>query len=229
MVQNYPLVSVIIPVYNSAKFLEETLQSVHDQTYPAIEIIVVDDGSTDDSAEIAQSYSGVNYTYQENQGVSVARNTGISKAGGEYIAFLDADDVWLPEKLLVQIDFMLKNPAYKITTTDKINFLEAGTELPDHLKQKDDWQTMEENIPSTMVAHRSVFNKIGNYSPDYQSSEDVEWIWRAKDANILIKKIEKKLVRRRFHGSNLSWILVKDHKANIMRILKESITRKKMS
>lgn len=224
--KNLPLVTVIIPVYNGGKFLEEALQSVFDQTYQNMEIIVVDDGSTDNSADIAQRYPGVNYIYQENQGVSVARNTAITKAKGEFIAFLDSDDFWMPDKLSIQIEYMLRNPEFRITTTDKTNFLEPGTQLPNHLKQIDNWETMEENIPSTMVVHHSVFKEIGNYSPDYRASEDIEWIWRATDASISIKKVEKNLVRRRLHGSNLSWVMVKDHKTNLMRILRESVARK---
>lgn len=227
--KNLPLVTVIIPVYNGGKFLEEALQSVFDQTYQNIEIVVVDDGSTDNTAEIAQSFSQVHYIYQENQGVSVARNTAISRAGGEYIAFLDADDIWMPDKLSIQIEYMLGNPEFRITTTDKTNFLEPGTQLPNHLKQIDNWESMEENIPSMMMVHHSVFKEIGYYSPDYKASEDTEWIWRAMDAKIPIKKIEKNLVRRRLHGSNLSWVMVKDHKANLMRILRESVARKKRS
>lgn len=225
--KNLPLVSVIIPVYNGAKFLEEALQSVFAQDYSNLEIIVVDDGSTDNSAEIVQRFPWVKYIYQKNQGVSVARNTAITKASGEYIAFIDSDDIWMPEKLSVQIEVMLKHTEFRITTTDKTNFLEPGTQLPRHLEQLDDWETMEEIIPSTMLIHKSVFSEIGKFSPDYKSSEDIEWIRRAIDANISIKKIEKNLVRRRLHGENLSWVMVSDHKTNLMRILRESVARKK--
>ncbi|MDX1640985.1 MAG: glycosyltransferase family A protein [Balneolaceae bacterium] len=171
-----PLISVIIPVYNGAEFIDETLKSAFSQTYSNIEIIVVDDGSTDHTSEIVAKYPDVHYIYQENQGVSVARNTAISAAKGNYIAFLDADDIWMPDKLTIQMEFMRKNPEIRIVTTEKENFMEPGTELPDYLKPNYKWETVGENLPSTMIVHRSVFEEIGYYSPEYSSGEDREWL-----------------------------------------------------
>ena len=102
--QKQPLVSVIIPVYNREKFLAEAIDSVLAQTYRPIEIIVIDDGSTDKSGEIARSYAETKYIYQDNQGVSVARNIGVDAAQGEFLAFLDSDDMWLHNKLETQIN-----------------------------------------------------------------------------------------------------------------------------
>src|SRR5918995_6377717 len=93
------LVSVVIPCYNQAHFLGEAIVSVLAQSYPRFEIIVVDDGSTDDTPEVAARYPGVRYVYQNNQGVSAARNSGLARSEGEYVVFLDADDRLLPEAL----------------------------------------------------------------------------------------------------------------------------------
>jgi len=98
-----PLVSVVIPVYNAEPFLREALDSVLAQDYEPFEVIVVDDGSTDGSGTIARSYPEVRYLRQENQGPAVARNAGIAAAQGEFLAFFDADDVMLPNKLSVQV------------------------------------------------------------------------------------------------------------------------------
>lgn len=99
-----PTISVVIPCYNGARFLRETLESVRAQTYPVLEVLVVDDGSTDDSAAIAESYGGpVRVLRQRNQGESVARNRGLDEAQGAWVAFLDADDLWKPEKLEWQL------------------------------------------------------------------------------------------------------------------------------
>ena len=94
-----PLVSVVVPVYNGEAFLRETLDSVFAQDYDPIEVIVVDDGSTDGSARIAQSYSEVRYHWQENAGPAAARNRGIEVAQGEFVAFVDSDDIILPHKV----------------------------------------------------------------------------------------------------------------------------------
>lgn len=109
-----PIVSVVTPVYNAALFLEETIQSVLNQTYPHWEMILVDDCSTDASFEIANAYSEKDsriksFQLTENQGAGVGRNFGIKEAAGSYIAFLDADDLWFPEKLQTQLDFMMKH------------------------------------------------------------------------------------------------------------------------
>jgi len=104
------LVSVIIPCYNQAHFLDEAIESVLTQTYPNREIIVVDDGSTDNTAEVAGRYSAVRHIYQENAGPSAARNTGVTKSRGEYLVFLDADDRLLPEALEIGVDCLRQHP-----------------------------------------------------------------------------------------------------------------------
>jgi len=107
------LVSVIIPTYNSDKYLSDSIESALAQTYPHVEIIVIDDGSTDNTKKVVEPYLGIiTYLYKENAGPASARNLGIAKSHGEYIAFLDADDYWLPEKLKIQIDFFQSNPQY---------------------------------------------------------------------------------------------------------------------
>src|SRR5213078_156464 len=110
MTDEQPLVSVIIPVYNGARYLRAALESVFAQTYRPIEVIVVDDGSGDDSGVIAQSFPDVHFIHQENQGVAAARNHGFDAARGEFIAFLDQDDLWTPEKLKVQVNYLLNHP-----------------------------------------------------------------------------------------------------------------------
>src|SRR6476660_1471039 len=110
MTEEKPLVSVIIPVYNGTCYLRAALESVFAQTYRPFEVIVVDDGSLDDSGVIAQSFDDVRYIHQENQGVAAARNNGIEVARGEFLAFLDQDDLWTPEKLKLQMGHLLSDP-----------------------------------------------------------------------------------------------------------------------
>ena len=119
--ENYGLVSVIMPSYNTAKYIAETIESVRSQTYPYWELIIVDDCSTDDTDSVVAQYlsdSRIRYLKNEkNSGAAISRNYALREAKGKWVAFLDSDDVWLPEKLEIQIDFMLKNN-YKFTCTD---------------------------------------------------------------------------------------------------------------
>ena len=103
-----PLVSIIIPTYNCARYLPEAVNSALGQTCNSLEVIIIDDGSADETQEVLKPYSDrILYLYQANKGVSAARNRGIAMAQGEFIAFLDADDVWLPEKLEKQLACLL--------------------------------------------------------------------------------------------------------------------------
>ncbi|MEO9255789.1 MAG: glycosyltransferase family A protein, partial [Tepidiformaceae bacterium] len=105
-----PLVSVIIPMYNSARYIAAALESVYAQDFTSFEIIVVDDGSTDGSADIARAHGTALLLRQENLGPAAARNAGLRGANGTLIAFLDSDDIWLPQKLRLQVDFLAANP-----------------------------------------------------------------------------------------------------------------------
>ncbi len=107
---NSPLVSVVIPVYNGEKFIANSISSVLNQTYQPVEIIVVDDGSEDGTAEIIRSFEDVKYIYQVNQGHGQAKNAGIEASSGYYLAFNDADDIWEPNKLNLQIKIFKKIP-----------------------------------------------------------------------------------------------------------------------
>jgi len=108
--ESQPLVSVIIPAFNCASFIRDALRSVSEQSYPSVELLVIDDGSTDETPYIVQSQPGVRYLRQDNRGPSAARNAGIAAARGDYIAFLDADDLWMPDKLARQVSLLQQYP-----------------------------------------------------------------------------------------------------------------------
>jgi len=225
--QEQPLVSVIIPVYNREKFLAAAVDSVFAQTYRPIQVIIDDDGSTDQSGAIARSFADVEYIYQENQGVSVARNTGIDAAQGEFVAFLDSDDLWLPRKLETQINYMLEHPEVDITSTKIENFIEAGTEIPSWFDSEESASLVQKFVfVQTMVMRKAVFLQVGYFLPDFRSSEDTEWIWRSKDSKVSIDQISEILTLRRLHGENLSWQTKLEQKTNLFRIMRQSIKRK---
>ncbi|MEW6536019.1 MAG: glycosyltransferase [Candidatus Auribacterota bacterium] len=182
-----PAVSVVIPTYNSGKYLLQTLQSVLNQTYKDFEILVVDDGSTDNTQQIIQSVirqhpDKIRYMYQENSGVGAARNNGIRHARGQYIAFLDADDVWLPQKLQVQIDFIQRNSEYDFVFSDVIAMDENGHNGKRMMQFKKPrsgyifYDLLEENFISlpTSFVKRDCIEKVGYFCEDriIMSAED---------------------------------------------------------
>jgi len=226
--KNLPLVSVVIPLYNYAKYIAAGLDSVFAQTYSPIEVIVIDDGSTDNSANVVRAYSKVRYFYQKNQGVAVARNMGITQTTGEFIAFLDADDLWEPDKLKIQMQYMLENPEIIITATKVLSFLEPDTRIPTWFKSERELGETNGIVLSAVVVRSRIFSQIGDFSPSFCPSEDTEWLCRVKDAQINLVTIPKPLTLRRLHGYNLTWQMISTASSRTLRIFRESLARKSL-
>jgi glycosyltransferase involved in cell wall biosynthesis len=223
-----PFVSVIIPVYNGARFISEAIESACMQNYDSIEIIVVDDGSTDDTSSIVQSFKNIRYIYQPNQGVAAARNTGIHKSRGELIAFLDADDYWASNKLNLQVDCLLKHPNVGYILGMQRNFLEYGIERPFWLKEE---HLLKEHIgflPTSLI-RKGIFDIVGLFNADYSISEDVEWFSRVADANIPKMVVPEVVLYRRIHNSNLGYQLKGGSGRPLwLKALRASVHRKRM-
>ena len=220
------LISVIIPVYNGDRFIMETIDSVIGQYYKNIEIIVVDDGSTDKSASIVKSYKNLKYIYQSNKGPSSARNTGITLSKGAYIAFLDCDDIWYPEKLSVQEEFLRNNPDIGFVFAHRKMITEEGIPKPPWYRE----HLFEKPSPvlgaSAILARRNVFEKVGGYNTDFRFGENAEWLSRAKDIGIKMEILDDVLLDQRLHDENQTYHL-DEMRSNILKALKNSIDRKK--
>jgi len=177
------LVSVIIPTWNRASFVSEAIQSVLKQTCHDFELIVIDDGSTDNTREMVAKYgSRVRYFYQENQGVSAARNAGIRLAQGEYLAFLDSDDLWHKRKLAVQLEVLQTDPSVKICYTNEI-WRRNGKHLNQKKKhQKYSGWIFEPMLPlclisaSSILLAREVLDQVGVFDENLPVCEDYD-LW----------------------------------------------------
>jgi glycosyltransferase involved in cell wall biosynthesis len=180
MTEQHPLVSVIIPVHNGARYLRAALESVFAQTYRPFEVIVVNDGSVDDSGDIAQSFDEVRYIYQANHGVATARNNGVDVARGEFFAFLDQDDLWIPEKLKLQMGELLSNHDLGYTLTQQQFFLEPGDTLPAWFRKELFSEVHTGWVLGTLVVRRTAFEKVGNFATGYSAASDGDWFFRAK-------------------------------------------------
>ena len=226
MTEEHPLVSVIIPVYNGARFLRAALESVFAQTYRPFEVIVVNDGSTDDSGVIAQSFPEVRYIQQENQGVAAARNRAIEAAEGEFFAFLDQDDLWTPEKLKLQIEYLQSHPDVGYTLTQQQFFLEPGTSLPAWFR-KDLLAAVHTGwVLGTLVVRRNVFEQVGNFATGYSAANDSDWFFRAKTAEIPMAVVPELLLLKRVHEANDSG-RAKEILSELLKVVKVSLDRQR--
>jgi len=175
-------ISVIIPVFNRESTISRAIDSVLNQTYKSLEIIVVDDGSTDKTAEILKSYSNnIKVIHQKNSGVSVARNNGIKNSIGEWIALLDSDDEWLPNKLKLEVDYINENLDMKILQTEEI-WIRNGKRIdPKKYHKKIAGNIFQKSLelclvsPSAVIFKRSLFNEIGEFDEDLPVCEDYDY------------------------------------------------------
>lgn len=206
-----PKVSVIIPAFNSERFIKKTIQSVIDQEYPNVETICVDDGSTDGTGkEVTGNFPSVVYRRQENKGVATARNLGIEISTGEYIAFLDSDDTWLPEKLAQQMALVAENPSVKIVHTNiRLDTHGTITDSPyprDHQSGRIFDNLLLQNgsvVCSTLLVKKECIEKVGTFDEELRTSEDVHLFLRLAyyyDFHFL----PKALVTKYHHDSNLT-------------------------
>jgi glycosyltransferase involved in cell wall biosynthesis len=173
------LISVIIPCYNRGKYLGKAIESVVSQTYKHYEIVVVDDGSTDSTKSIAESYSFVKYVYQSNQGPSAARNKGIDCSTGNYLIFLDSDDWLLPEALNINLGFLLRNPELAFVSGAHAVFYEDGSKNHEVRTEviKDNYLSLLESnyigMIATVLFHRWAFDSI-RYDTSLKTCEDYD-------------------------------------------------------
>lgn len=224
--QPRPLVSVIVAVKNGAAFLAAALRSIFQQNYSPLDVLVVDGQSTDDTAHIANSFDKVRYIWQENQGIANARNTGLQAAHGNLIAFLDHDDLWMPDKLSLQVAYLESHPDILYTFTQVQFFLEQGHPLRPGFKAESFQAGQVGCVTSTLLARRAVFERVGEFNPALAIGGDVDWFARARDADIPMHVLSKVLVLKRIHADNLS-ANVKTNKIELLKVIRQSVQRKR--
>jgi glycosyltransferase involved in cell wall biosynthesis len=207
-----PLVSVIIPNYNYAKYLREAVDSVLSQTYQHIEIIVVDDGSKDKSREIIESYGEkIKSILQKNQGVSAARNNGVAESKGEYIAFLDADDAWLPAKIEMEMEMFVADPEIGMVHVSIVEMGDAGNRLLERMDGMAGWiseEFLRFERPvvlgggSGILVRRNAFDEVGGFDTRLSTSADWDFFYQVS-SRFKVAFVPEILLKYRIHGSNM--------------------------
>ncbi len=227
MNNHLPSISVIIPVYNAEQYLAEALESVLEQSYPPSEIIIVNDGSSDRSRVVAESFvPQVSVLHQSNQGISAARNLGIREAQGDYLAFIDADDIWLKDKLQDQIKVFKQDENVDVVYGHARQFY--SPDLPQEIKEKllIRQQILPAHVACAMLIKRRAFMRVGLFSTSLVVGVDQDWYIRAKDTGLNSVLLPQILFMRRIHEGNQGRRM--KHLTNTrLHILKAAIDRRR--
>lgn len=201
-----PLVSCIIPCFNGERYLEAAIDSILQQTHRQLELIVVDDGSTDDSAAVVRRFGDrVLYHVQENRGPAGACNTGLALASGEYIAFLEQDDLWLPGKIRRQLEEFAANVQLGYCVGHIQNFWvpELQAEAARHA-DKPIMRPVPGYVVQTLMVRRAVFECVGRFDESLRFAFAGEWLLRADDSGVASILIPDVVTHRRLHENNFS-------------------------
>lgn len=219
------LISVIVPTYNSEQLIGDAIKSILSQNYQPLEIIVIDDGSIDNTKTYLQQFD-IKYYYQANSGPSKARNLGIKSAQGDLIAFLDADDLWPDHSLLNMSDYLNQQPATEIVLGKVQPFRYQFNNAQKEMILLG--ETVSSSLFGSGLFRRSVFDKVGLFDEQLRTSEDVDWFLRAKEKSIAIALIDRLTLYYRRHEETLtSNKNIKELK--LLNVLKAAMDRRKVA
>ena len=219
-------VSVVVPVHDGERFLEAALESILGQGYAPLDVVVVDDGSTDRTAAILDGYGGVRVVTQAQAGPAAARNAGMRLATGEAITFLDADDQMPPGRIALQAAYLEQHPDVDAVLGRQEIVVEAGVEPPAWVAHAGDLRRATLVQPMTIMARRSVFDRVGLFDETYALGEDSDWLFRVWDAGLSVVVLDDVLLRRRIHGHNLTYDTLGSQRA-LLRALKARADRRR--
>ena len=216
------VLSVIIPVYNGEKYIAEAIESVLQQSFKPHEVIVVDDGSLDNTAKIVDNFPQVTYHYQKNRGVSAARNKGLRIMSGNMVTFLDHDDLMLAESLQIRVNYFWQNPKTQCLIAQHFNILEEPSQEKT-LENIINFKEAEYGF-SYMMGRKSFFERLGGFNPEFSNRENLELFFRAKKQGFKIVKLPQVVIYRRIHSKNASIRYIHE-RDSLFRIARESIKK----
>lgn len=220
-----PLVSVVIPTYNGEKHLSATLYSVFKQTYSNFEVIIVDNGSSDQTSTIAKRYENVRYQSFATQNTADARNRGVKLAKGKYIAFLDQDDLWETNKLELQVTFLEENPDFDAAICHQTTFLDPGTNKPHWLKREFLEGSQLSYNPSSLLVKKTLLDQ-NTFDLAFSLTSDVAWFFQAKHQGLKIGELKDILMHRRVHLNNGVHACSKLQK-ELLHVIKDSLKQRR--
>jgi glycosyltransferase involved in cell wall biosynthesis len=220
-------ISVILPVYNGESYLAEAIESVLEQTIPPSEVLLIDDGSTDRSAEIAESYAPrVTTIRQTNGGQPAAHNRGIRRSSGEFIAFQDADDVWEPRRLELELDAFRADPSLDMVFGAVQQF--RSPELPAEVARKIicPSEPSQGRAAAAMLLRRASFERVGEFNEQQRIGNFIDWYARAMEAGLRELMLTDVVMRRRLHENNMGR-KQEGGRVEYVRLLKSALDRRR--
>lgn len=225
-----PLISVIIPTYNRPRYLGEAIESVLGQSYGNHEIIVVDDGSTDPPVDAVAAFGDrVVLLRQDNRGTGAARNTGIARSSGEFLAFLDDDDVWDERKLALQMQAFGAAPETDVVYGHMKQFVTPGLDEDQSSRLRHlAGQVVAAPIAPSMLIRRDSFDRVGPFDESLQIGVEMDWYARLCEAGLRSVMLDAVLYHRRLHGSNVN-ITRADEQSERLLVLKRIIDRRRQA
>jgi len=223
-----PLISVVIPAHNSGPHLRPTLDSVLAQTYRPLEVIVVDDGSADGTPETVESYGPpVVLLRQQRRGHPAARNAGIRAASGEFLSFLDHDDLWTPEKLSRQMECFRLDPDLDLVFGHIRNFFSAELTEEERAELRVPLEPLPGLLQGSMLAKKASFERVGLFEEAHTIGDFIDWYGRASIAGLRTHMLPDTVLHRRIHRLNHQRVYRGDLRAGYLRAVRELLVRRR--
>jgi glycosyltransferase involved in cell wall biosynthesis len=229
MSSQHARVTVMIGVYNGAHYLAEAIDSVLAQTWPPLEVIVVDDGSTDGSGAIAAAYGPpVRCIRQERGGMAASRNRAVREAAGDFFAFLDADDRFPPEKLERQLAVFVDDPGLDVVYGHVTEFLSPDLDADSRALLRQPAHDLPWPTPNLMLVKRDAFFRVGLFSTEFKVGIGVDWYARASELGLKSAVPPTVVLERRLHAEN-NGIRERQFKPQYLHVLKAALGRRRLA
>lgn len=222
------LVSVVITVYNGAPYLGEAIESARAQTWPHVEVVVVDDGSDDGSDEVARAHDVVFERLPERAGIGAARNRAFALSSGAFLTFLDADDRFPPDKLAIQLDEFRRDPTLDVVYGHVSEFVSPDVPAEDAARIRPAVPRSPSHLAGVMLMRRGAYDRVGPWAEGLKVGTGVEWYMRSAELGLRTSLIDHVLLERRLHQAN-NGLREAEHRDQYLSIVKAALDRRRGS
>lgn len=222
------MVSVIVPTYNAEPYLAETLASVLEQNWEPLELLVVDDGSSDRTVAVAKGFGDLARVIAcSHRGLAATRNSGVAAARGEFLLHLDADDLLTPKSIFTRMQHFSADPTFDMVVGKLMCFLSPELSDEERTRYAAPPEPQQGHLPGAAIIRAAAFDKYGLIDERFAVNADLDWTVRARDKGAHIRLIEDVVVKRRIHGKNLTLISKQELDASRLQIVRASLARRR--